>query len=347
MLKTMRKKEQKWLKRQIIEDVGALIVLPMLVVGCGQGKEERAELIPLRIEASVSELGDGVKTAVSGTSFADSNRINVFVKGATYDSLVTSYMKLSGGWTVITEGSITLSENEAAVYASYPVEEERDSVGTTKSVMPSVRSLSIPVTIRNPQRFDGAEQSDYMYALSSERNRAPYRAAEVNSETNTATLVFMHGLSELTFRVKATGYEGREVYVTEIRLEKSEGGFEWGEGRMSLEADPESRFESLKSGRELYFNGIRKLSAEATGISGLIVPTGAEGIGVELHLVIDGEPKIMYGKLPTVSGSNTIGEWKSGIDYEYGIELKSGALEFDNVSINAWRRVDVGEITVE
>ncbi|MCI1785480.1 MAG: fimbrillin family protein [Bacteroidales bacterium] len=331
----------------ILGVAGAVLILSTLPVGCGHEKGQKAELIPLEIEASVEELGERVKSAVSGTSFADSNTINVFVKGASYDSLVTRYTKMSGGWTVTSEGSITLSENAAEVYASYPVEEEKDSVGMTKSVTPSVGSLSIPVTIRNPQRFDGAEQSDYMYALSSERNRMPYRSAEVNRESNTATLVFMHGLSELTFNLKATGYEGKEVYVTEIRLEKSGEGFEWGEGRMSLEASPESRFELLKSGRELYFNGIRKLGSESESISGLVVPTGAEGIGVELHLVIDGEPKIVYGRLPVGSGSVTIGEWESGTDYEYGIELKSGALSFDSVSINAWRRVDVGEITVE
>jgi hypothetical protein len=205
----------------------------------------------------------------------------------------------------------------------------------------------MPVSITNPQKFDAVNQSDYMYALASVQNRVPYALATVNDENNTASLVFMHGMSELTFSIKTEGQFAGAVYVTRIKLSRSDSDFKWGDGYMSLEADPENRFDSLKTANELVFSGVKELLPVATDINGLVVPSPAEDISINLSLVINGKTCNVYGVLPTGEGSNKFDKWKCGKNYQYAITVKNGELTMNSVEIKQWETIRAGEVDVE
>jgi hypothetical protein len=302
----------------------------------------------LEINASVKgEMGGVVvRSSEEGSSFLENSKISIFIDGSGYESSVTTYIRQSGEWCECSSDPIYLNDEYAKVYGEYP-SEEKDSTGTKKVVVPSVARKVMPVIISNPQKFDAANQSDYMYALASVRNRVPYALSEVNNDNNTASLVFMHGMSELTFTIKTEGTFSGPVYVTRIRLSKSGNDFRWGKGYMSLEASPSSRFDSLKTGSELVFAGVREITSSAIQISGLVVPSTSENISIEMSIVINGKTSDIHGVLPAGEGNSKFEEWESGKNYEYSIIVKNGELTIDSVEIMQWETIQGGEVEVE
>ncbi|MGE4587259.1 MAG: fimbrillin family protein [Mangrovibacterium sp.] len=325
-----------------------MITLAVIVFGAGCSKEdppgENISTGELQITAEMAGISSNVSTrsVENGTGFTDGSTIGIFISGTGYPSTDVTYTANGGSW-IITGDTIYLTEDTAMVYGYYPTEEPSASspVKATKE-----DKVIIPVTIRNPETFGATEQADYMYALATVENRIPSALATVDKENNTASLVFIHALAELTFSVKlADDFEGSGS-VTDIKLTRSGEYFSWGTGTMSLEASPESRFDSLNTTKELTFSGVQALSATASEISVLVVPAIAENITITLYLVINGTLSMVTGILPTGSGDSTFSEWEAGNNYRYTVTVSGGELSLES-EINAWNNISAGEVSVE
>lgn len=294
----------------------------------------------LGIDAEIVNGGSSLRSISSGNEFSTGSSVGVFIEGDGYTPMEAIYANFNGYWSSC--DTIHLQDGIATVYGHYPITEPTDSMLYISS---STTTKTIPVIVENPQTFYAGNQADYMYALASTNNKVPDVLAKVDEDNNVASLVFMHGMAELTFSIKLSPNYTGVVSVSGIVLRKPEDkcDFSCGRGVMSLEAFPVTRFDSLTATNELVFSGAKPLSTSESEINLLTVPAKSDDILLIMNLVVNGVSKSVSGLLP----SGDFDAWESGNNYKYTVTISKGELTFGSVQINTWKDIDVGDVSVE
>jgi hypothetical protein len=323
-----------------------LLLLPILVAmsisGCKKSNNSLHDG-NLHLSAKMQTQGDvSTKSILLGEDFEDGTTIGIFLSGTDYDSRENIFSDENDIWC---GDPVTLNENKATIYGFYPTEEPESEA----SIVPSTEDKTIPVNISNPEDFNGNNQADYMYALSSVENKTPYYLASVDKENNIASLVFLHALSRITLSVKLDENFRGTASLTEIKLRKpiDKKDFYYKDGTMSLEASPAKRFSLKNTTNELTFSGIHALSTVASNINVLVVPTNAENITISMIIVINGSSYTSSGVMPLGTGTSSFTEWKASNNYIYNITVNGSELIIKNpIDIIGWDDISGGDMEV-
>lgn len=283
-------------------------------------------------------LDTSVDSLVSGDGFLDGDRVGILLNGSGYDTCMNVFVYEGGSWC---GNAVSLTADDACVYGFYPA----SLPVTGEAVVPSCSNRTIPVKIVNPEYFGGENQADYMWAVSALGGKT----AVVNRSKSTASLVFMHALSKITFSIKLDDNVKGTAMLTGITLDKGgDGSFYCNSGIMSFDVSPACRLSGLSSVDELNFSGGCPLYNNTySNVDVLVAPVAADNITVSITMEINGTSCTSSQTLPVKTEKSNLESWEAGKNYIYKIVTNGDELYIKgSVSITDWGKSDGGSVEV-
>jgi hypothetical protein len=330
------------MKKTYVSLIALLAILAL--TGCSSENVESDDSGELKITASMDATNSGVSTRslVTTNAFTSANgSIGIFITGVGYTPASTTFSTTDGSsWTG--SSSIYLTGNAATVYGFYPSTQSPSNSQMTATT--PVVSVNVPTAL-SVNAFDAStnSQQDYMYAISGKADATTQ--ATVTKSSATASLLFKHALSELTFIVNKSAEFGGTGNLTNITLTKTSGTFPSENGTMSV-VDGALSLSTSTSISLTNSTGVPINDKDGTTVTAttLVAPTtlsdGAAST-VTLSMTIDG---FTYSKTLPIS---TVTGWSKGNNYSYTVTVAGGTLSITSVSISEWNPQTADGVTIE
>lgn len=360
--------------------LSAAVLSALLFTACssedpsGSQTPDTSGILKISATTAISNVGVSKRAVVS--AFSATDYIGIFIDDAGADAVYApvstvfttantgtswslSHQYISTEWTNSGTTPIYLSANQASVYGYYPTLEPGGTVPTF--ITPNTENKTIPVTIKggdattNAGKFDASDQTDYMYAFGTATLTTTPAVATVDKDHASASLTFMHALTEVSLTISKKSDFGGVGSLTKIELETSSETYKFSAGTGTLNLS-NGNLTTTHVGN-LYFasGGVGGVAINEYGAGSptttatlLLTPatistTGStEGAAsVTLKLTIDGQ--VYEGLIPVT----TTARWEAGKNYTYTVTVGGGELSITSVAIAAWVPITGGSIDVQ
>lgn len=313
----------------------------VLMAGCSSNEGSTSLGSTNELNVSATTLGGSIASRSLVSAFNSGDQIGIFINGTGYTSLVATYTKAAEDpWIspASAANKIYLSEQAETVYGFYPA--------SATATLDNAGTSTIAATVAASDLFNATGQADYMYATgASTDGGVTFPPVTVSNLTgaNSATLVFHHALSKLSFVInRASTYSGTGT-VTDIKLTSTDASnlFSTGTGTMKVS---DGTLALGSTAADIEYTGTvtsnaYSSTASTTATAVQLVSPKSTTAGITLYLTVDG--KVMSTTLPSTATA-----WAAGKNYIYTITVNGTELIVQSVSINAWTDSTGGSGTV-